>query len=207
MINNSAYYGLYNPAFSDDIGRTMLNQQLGTPGMDLDDYRLGTGVYGYGNPYANGMTQDTVEISGKKPEKKQPLWKKILIGAGIILGGGLLIRYGAKHMKGIRTKLSGFFNKLKGIFKKKTKTQPATPKQHNGLKARLASFWSNVKSSFKRKPKTQPPTKPKTPKQRKGLKARFSSFFGKIKKFFTEKLDNYFERVFNRVDPPTPPSV
>lgn len=154
MIDGSAYYGLYNPAFSEDIGRSMLNQQLGTPGMNLDDYRLGTGLYGYGNPYANGMTQDTVQISGKEPKKKMPVWKKILIGAGVILGGGLLLKFGVKNIKGLRTKMSGFWSK----FKRKPKAQPTTPKQRKSLKARLSSFWGKFKGIFKKKPKPQPTT-------------------------------------------------
>ena len=122
MIDSSSNYGLYNPCFSDDIGRIMLNQYLGSPGMDIDDFRLGTGTYGYTiPPNSNGLTQDTVEISGKEPKKKKSVWKKILIGAGIITGAVLLLKFGKKGFGKIKTGITNLINKIK-----KPKPTPTT---------------------------------------------------------------------------------
>ena len=49
MIDSSAKYGLYNPAFTEDIGYNMLGKISGNRIKDLDDYRLSGTTYSMDN--------------------------------------------------------------------------------------------------------------------------------------------------------------
>ena len=117
MIDSSAKYGLYNPAFTEDIGNVMLGKMIQGDEIDLDDYRI-SGVAGTmdGVNIQGNLPSDKVELSTKGKAKKAA--KYLLIGAGII-GAGFLAFKGYKvGFKNIPSKIKNFFSSIIAKFKK-----------------------------------------------------------------------------------------
>ncbi len=124
MIDSSAKYGLYNPAFSQDIGQAMLVKMSGSKIEDLDDYRLSGTQYSMNDiDIKNSLTADKFESSANKKDK---IKKGIIIGvaalAALILGKkfGKNIVDLLKKIPGVKTlgtKIKTGFTNLKGKFK------------------------------------------------------------------------------------------
>lgn len=124
MIDSSAKYGLYNPAFSQDIGQAMLVKMSGSKIEDLDDYRLSGTQYSMNDiDIKNSLTADKFESSANKKDK---IKKGIIIGvaalAALILGKkfGKNIVDLLKKIPGVKTlgaSIKTGFTNLKSKFK------------------------------------------------------------------------------------------
>ena len=146
MIENSARYGLYNPAFTEDIGQNMLKNISGNKIKDLDDYRIsGTTSSMDDVNFNNGLTGDKFESSTKKDKVK----KGILIGLAalaVLLVGkkfGGKIKTLLKKIPGVSkvgTKIKAAFNSLKSKIK-----LPSL----KGLGTKIKTFFTNIKSKIK----------------------------------------------------------
>lgn len=124
MIDSSAKYGLYNPAFTEDLGRNMLGKMSGNKIEDLDDYRLSGTAFSMDNiDIKKSLSNDKFESSSSK---KDNIKKGILVGVAalaVLLVGkkfGGSIKNLLKKIPGaekIGTAISDTFNNIKSKIK------------------------------------------------------------------------------------------
>ncbi|MBQ8460383.1 hypothetical protein IJ541_09830 [bacterium] len=116
MIDSSAKYGLYNPAFTEDIGNVMLGRMVGND-IDLDDYRI-SGVTGSmdGVNIQGNLPSDKVELSTKQKAKK--VAKYALIAAGVIAAGLLAFKGFKGGIKKFPENMKNLFDSIVKKFKK-----------------------------------------------------------------------------------------
>ncbi len=158
MIDSSSIYGLYNPAFTQDIGQTKLNNIAGNSIEDMDDYKI-SGVSGSMNDIdiKKALSNDKFESSSTK----EKVIKGALIGAGVLVGGLVAHKFGlfgklksaAKKIPGagtVGTKVSGFFSnigtKIKGMIPKSLSFKSMGTK----VKGFFTTIGTKVKSIFKK---------------------------------------------------------
>jgi len=118
MIDSSANYGLYNPAFSEDIGYAMLSRQgVNMSAEDLDEYRL-SGVAGSmdGISMQGNLKEDTFGNPNSKSKKKKII-TGILAGIALIGAGVLGWKFKGK-LKDVGTKIADGFKSVIKKFKK-----------------------------------------------------------------------------------------
>ena len=123
MIDNSARYGLCNPAFRDDIGYTMLGRMVGNSIEDLDEYRIsGTEYTMDGMKFKQMLNSDEFESSTKKDKiKKGLIWGAV--GVVALLAGWKF-----------RGKIKDLLKKIPGVA---------------GLKTKITNKFSGIKSKIK----------------------------------------------------------
>ena len=107
MVDTSSMYNLSNPALNDDIGLNNLDKTLPMAPSTFYGSNEMSWISMRGQ-----LSQDTFQPSRK--EKDKSIFKKILLGAGII-GAGILTFKGGKKVFGLIKK---GFTKLKAKFKK-----------------------------------------------------------------------------------------
>lgn len=153
MIDSSSIYGLYNPAFTQDIGYTKLNNIAGNSIDDMDDYKI-SGVSGSMDnvDIKKALSNDKFESSTTKDK----LIKGALIGAGLLAGGLVAHKFGlfgklksaAKKIPGVSsigTKISGFFSSVG------TKIKNIIPKSFSlkGKGAKITGFFTSIGTKIK----------------------------------------------------------
>lgn len=108
-MNSSAAYGLSNPAFTDDIGMTMINRQFPT---QLDPV---TGTIDGGNPGNIKINpgQPDKDTYSKSSEKKTPVWKKVLITTGILTGLSAIGYALFKKVPAVKNAITNIITKFK----------------------------------------------------------------------------------------------
>lgn len=156
MIDSSAKYGLYNPAFTQDIGQAMLGNISGNKIEDLDDYRLSGAQYSMdGIDIKKSLSADKFESTTNKKDK---IKKGIIFGvaalAALILGkkfGGKIIEL-LKKIPGVSTltaKVKKGFSNIKSKIKLPDfKAWGATLKSKIKLPD-FKSWGSKIKNLFK----------------------------------------------------------
>ena len=104
MIDNSAKYGLYNPAFTEDIGYL----QLAKMGVndDFEDYAI-SGVTGSmdGINIKGALPEDKVELSNKSKNNKKKILTGIITALGVVAAGIACWKF-------------NIFSKIKSLIKK-----------------------------------------------------------------------------------------
>lgn len=118
MIEKSSDYGLYNPAFCEDIGQAKLSQ-IGAnfSAQDFEDYRI-SGVTGSmeGVKMQGNLKEDTFGKPSSKSKRKN-IVKGILIGIGILTTGLLGWKFKGK-LKDLGVKISNGFKSVLTKIKK-----------------------------------------------------------------------------------------
>ena len=97
MIDSSAAYGLYNPAFTEDIGMSSINRMY-PAGGNTEDFRIA------GTDFSNidiqhRLMTDTAEFKNK--QKNKNILSGILIGACVLGLGALGYKFGKPLFKNI----------------------------------------------------------------------------------------------------------
>ncbi len=108
-MDNSALYGLRNPAFTDDIGMTMINRQFPSNidsitgcsfNADLENLKINPGQPG----------EDTYN---NKPNKKKSGWKNFLLGSAIATGLAAVGYALFKKVPAVKTAVMNIISKIK----------------------------------------------------------------------------------------------
>ena len=126
MIDSSAAYGLYNPAFTEDIGKSAIGRMFPTTG-DMDEFRVA------GTDFSNvdiqhKLLSDTVDF--KKKQKRNNLITGAIIGIGVLALGALVYKFG----KPLLTKIGKLFKK------------GGPTKAWNKIKKAPIAVWNFIKS-------------------------------------------------------------
>ena len=93
MIDNGIMYGLRNPAFTDDIGTSMMQQMYPVP---PGNPMLGTHPMMLPQGQLRGQLNNDTFDSSQKDAKDKSLLKKIALGFAAVVGGIAAFKYGGK---------------------------------------------------------------------------------------------------------------
>lgn len=107
---DSSSYNLSNPAFTDDIGMSNMNRMLP---MAPATFAGGTYFQGITGTRINGKLSNDIYQPTRKQRDKS-IFKKILLGAGVIAASVLCFKGGKKAVKWIKnlcTKIATKFKK------------------------------------------------------------------------------------------------
>jgi Flp pilus assembly pilin Flp len=158
MIDSSAAYGLYNPAFTEDIGQAKLRRIAGNSIDDMDDYKISGSSNSISDiNFQKALSNDKFESS----TTKEKVIKGTLIGAGALIAGLAAWKFGLlgklKSLGGkipgvskVGKSISGFFSsagkKLKGLVPKSLSFKGFGTK----IKGFSSSIGTKIKSIFKK---------------------------------------------------------
>lgn len=133
MIDSSAIYGLYNPAFTDDIGTSMVTRISGNSIRDLDDYKLGGITHSIDNlDIKRTLPQDKVELSTSSKKKK--ILVGTAIGVAAIIAGLAAWKFGGlTKLKTLGSKIIPSGAGIKSFFSKMWNGVKAIPSKIKGL--------------------------------------------------------------------------
>ena len=136
-MDESIKYNLRNPAFTDDIGYSMINRMYPSsvnPMSGTIDNQLGDVKLNNGQP-----EQDSFQKTKRDSDKE--IFKKLLLGGAAVI----LAIFGFKKGKSLISKLKGLFsggNNISG------KTITNNVKGFGAkIGAKLKSFWTKIKSA------------------------------------------------------------
>lgn len=148
MIDNSSRYGLRNIAFTEDIGRNMLDKMNGRTIEDYDDYAISgtTNSLNNVNIYKD-LPTDKVELTTKKDK----IIKNSLYGAGAIIAALAAWKLGAF------AKLGKLISKIPGTGKLTGFVKALSPKNFipDNIKNKFKNFkiknfsFKSIKNIFK----------------------------------------------------------
>ena len=153
MIDSSAKYGLYNPAFTEDIGVSMLGKMVGNSIEDIDDYKIsGTSFSMKDIDIKKNLSNDKFEST---TTKKKAI-KGTLIGLGVLIAGLAGWKFGLfSKLKNIANKIPGVSSigsKISGIGTSLKSKVPSFNFKNigSGIKSFFTSIGSRVKKVFKK---------------------------------------------------------